>query len=389
MLALLLIGVVLEAVVLFSVNQIPKDLYDNPPTLKVYRDVPPVTAKVFGEVAEGKIYITNQSLYNYMQHARSADQQYSPYGQVLDKEGRTLKQFPLGDPYGMNFLPHNDGYVYAQGILNEGERTGKHITLGEKWIVTDENFKTIDVIQSVGKSNTDGHEILFLENGNYLLMIYDQKENGHISTMLQEITPAREVVWEWDSLDHVAADEVYPELTLADPDDVSHGNSMFVDTDGNLIVSFRNTSQVLKINKTTGDVIWRLGGRKNEFTYINDPLNGFSAQHHAQRLPNGNLLIFDNGNGHTPSQTRVIEYKLDEVNKTAELVWSYQIPGYFAFATGSVQQLSNGNMFIGWGIAVNPNETLRAMEITRDGKILLELHMPAGAGGYRVFKIEN
>lgn len=389
MLAILLIGVVVEAAVLFSVSQIPKDLYDNPPTIKVYRDVPAVTAKVFGEVAEGKIYMTNLSLYNYMVHMRKADQEYSPFLQILTKDGKTIKQVPTEDPYAMNFFPHNGGYVYAQGVLNNGSVKTGHITLGEKWIVTDKDFNTIDTIKSVGEVNTDGHEILFLENGNYLLMIYDQKENGHIATVLQEITPDRKVVWEWDSLDHVDADEAYSELNASEPNDVSHGNSMFVDKDGNLIVSFRNTSQILKINKTTGAIMWKFGGKENEFTYINDPLNGVSGQHYAKRLSNGNLMIFDNGNMHTPTQSRVVEYKIDEVNKTAELVWSYQIPNFFAFATGSVQRLSNGNTFIGWGIPANPNETLRASEVTPDGKTVLELHMPVGAGGYRVYKIEE
>ena len=73
-------------------------------------------------------------------------------------------------------------------------------------------------------------------------------------------------------------------------------------------------------NRNTGAIIWRLGGKNNQFSFINDTI-GFSHQHAIRRLENGNISLFDNGNYHSPPFSRAIEYSLNENNKTATLVW--------------------------------------------------------------------
>ena len=89
------------------------------------------------------------------------------------------------------------------------------------------------------------------------------------------------------------------------------------------------SSEIIKIDRENGNVIWIMGGPTNEFTIYDDPLNGVSWQHDVSRLDNGNILIFDNGNYHDPHLSRVVEYSIDEINKTATLVWEYQNPyGY-------------------------------------------------------------
>jgi hypothetical protein len=65
--------------------------------------------------------------------------------------------------------------------------------------------------------------------------------------------------------------------------DYVHGNSIEEDTDGNIIISCRHLDQVNKINVGTGEFMWRLGGIKNEFTFINDP-EPFTYQHDARRI---------------------------------------------------------------------------------------------------------
>src|SRR5262249_1557432 len=142
-----------------------------------------------------------------------------------------------------------------------------------------------------------------------------------------------------------------------EPVDYVHTNSIEIDTDGNIIASHRHLDQVTKIDLSTGDFIWRLGGVNNEFTFINDS-DRFSYQHDCRRLPDGNLTLYDDGNFHVPSKSFAKEYQLDEANMTATLVWSYSHPnvnGIIAYydATGSVQRLSNGNTFIGWGRRTN------------------------------------
>jgi hypothetical protein len=115
-------------------------------------------------------------------------------------------------------------------------------------------------------------------------------------------------------------------------------------------VSFRNTAQVMKIDAESGAVVWRLGGIRNEFTIMGDPFGGFSAQHSAGILPNGNLLLYDNGTSHVPPETRAVEYALDLAAKTATMVWEFRrLPPIYTDAVGLVQRLQNGNTLIGYG----------------------------------------
>jgi hypothetical protein len=125
--------------------------------------------------------------------------------------------------------------------------------------------------------------------------------------------------------------------------------------------------EITKINRATGDIIWRLGGRNNQFTFLNDSIR-FSHQHDIRRLPNGNITMFDNGNFHTPPFSRAVEYRLDEQQRTTELVWEFRnTPAIYTFATGNVQRLPNGNTLISWGTTnviteVRPNGT-KALEL--------------------------
>jgi uncharacterized protein (UPF0248 family) len=79
--------------------------------------------------------------------------------------------------------------------------------------------------------------------------------------------------------------------------------------DGNLMLSFRLTSTVMIVDRQQGSVIWEVG----------PPL--LHNQHAPTRLPNGNILLFDNGTHRAPlPYSRVIE--IDPL--TNGVVWSYQ-----------------------------------------------------------------
>ena len=85
-------------------------------------------------------------------------------------------------------------------------------------------------------------------------------------------------------------------------------------------------SEVTKINRQTGDIIWRLSGAHNEFTFINDLLDGFRNQHDIRSLGDSLYSVFDNGNNHDPSRSHGVIYKLDTNAKTSTLVWEYRNP---------------------------------------------------------------
>jgi hypothetical protein len=177
--------------------------------------------------------------------------------------------------------------------------------------------------------------------------------------------------FEWNAWDHVAPNE-WIEPPTPDPlnpgePDYDHPNSLGFDRDGNYIVSFRHLGQIMKINAGSGDVMWRLGGLRNQFSFRNDPLNGFSAQHSARILPNGNLLLYDNGTRHDPPESRAVEYALDTKAMTATLVWQFRhSPIIYTPYVGLVQRLQNGNTSIAYA------QSGHVTEVTSDGTVQWE-----------------
>lgn len=162
-----------------------------------------------------------------------------------------------------------------------------------------------------------------------------------------------------------------------------HVNAIELDTDGKLLISMRNASQIVKVDPETGAVVWRLGGKRNEFTFIDDPLGGFHRQHAIRRLPNGNIILFDNGNGHVPPVSRAVEYALDETAMTARMVWEYRDPALFSAALGFAQRLTTGNTLICYGLI----GLIR--EVTPGGDVVWELKVDGVELPYRAIKVEE
>jgi hypothetical protein len=102
-------------------------------------------------------------------------------------------------------------------------------------------------------------------------------------------------VFEWHSRDYFSIDETsrpaFLQTEPPEPVPYIHINAVAEDLDGNLIISLRRFDRIVKIDHQTGEILWQMGGvtsKVNDFTFINDPFNGFSGQHHVQILPNGN-----------------------------------------------------------------------------------------------------
>ena len=165
-------------------------------------------------------------------------------------------------------------------------------------------------------------------------------------------SPPGVVEFKWDAWDHYGVTDWIEPTGAAPPDDFDHPNSLAFDLDSNYIVSFRNMGAVVKINAHSGAIMWQLGGARSQFTIRNDPLGFFSGQHSVRVLPNGHLLLYDNGLRHKPPVSRVVEYALDVPHRIATMVWEYRPqPGLFTVAFGSAQRLSNGNTLVGFGYA--------------------------------------
>jgi hypothetical protein len=256
-------------------------------------------------------------------------------------------------------------------------------------------YAVVDSFRCGNGYTTDGHDLVLLPNGHALLMSYDPElvdlapvKGGlgfgvAIGLIIQELDQAKNVVFQWRSWDHFKITDMVGHATLMGGIDYVHGNSLDVDPDGNIILSSRHMDEVTKISRTTGEILWRLGGKNNQFTFVNDPIP-FSHQHSVRLLANGHLVLFDNGNLRLPPFSRAVEYALDEAQETATLVWQYRLtPDAFGPAFGYVQRFSNGNTLIGWG-ATTPTLT----EVAPDGSIVSELTFDPGVFSYRAFRFE-
>jgi hypothetical protein len=246
----------------------------------------------------------------------------------------------------------------------------------------------------------DDHELQVLPNGEYYIIVSDERQmdltqwggrpdawvtGNHVAHM----DANHNLIWIWRSWDHLDEIEVIDGvggLISIDDDfriDYIHMNAIDFDIDGNIVVSNRHLSEITKINRQTGDIMWRLGGKKDHFTWTNDD-DRLSYQHSVRVLPNGHYTIFDNGNYHIPHFSRALEVELDTVNWTATKVWEFRdTPDVESWAMGNVQRLVNGNTLINWSLE-NPVIT----EVRPNGEKSFEASIYPHPAVYRAFKID-
>ncbi|MBI5324538.1 MAG: aryl-sulfate sulfotransferase [Ignavibacteriae bacterium] len=303
-------------------------------------------------------------------------------------------------PPGTFYLVDNPGYpIYVKnlgGMNNFINLNVEPIGLisyfsAIKYFIMNDSEEILDSIRCKNNYDTDFHDFTLFPNGHAVLIggerrfvDMSQKVPGGntnavvFGNVIQEIDENKNVVFEWKSLDHFDITDVTPDINILQPTIIScHMNSVFYDTDGNIIFSSRVLDEITKINKLTGEIIWRLGGKmckNNQFQFLNDTIDdfyGFSHQHSVARLANGNLFMFDNGNLKPQPYSRAVEYRIDETNKTIEKVWEFfDTTKVFSMATGNAQRLPNGNTFIGWGAN---GKSLIATEVRPDGSKTLEI----------------
>jgi Arylsulfotransferase (ASST) len=171
---------------------------------------------------------------------------------------------------------------------------------------------------------------------------------------VQELNPAGKLIWEWNASDHVSPDEAYPDLTSefkvqGQPVvDAYHCNSIDVDPlhPNRILVSMRNVG-VFLINKSTGDIIWKLGGTsvapeggEPVLTITGDPEGTIVGQHDARFQPDGDITAFDD-QAKTDEAARGVEYSIDTATNTANMVWQYTSP----WGKGSKSNMGSVRMY--------------------------------------------
>lgn len=265
-------------------------------------------------------------------------------------------------------------------------------------------------VNTVGGPVTDIHDLQRLANGNYL--VGGQVIKSHVDTSayggssdaqvigfeIQEVTPGGQLVWKWDSLDHIGLAQTpmtYWDQVVQQPQpyDIQHWNSLEPEANNRLLLSFRNLDAVYEINRTTGDVVWKLGGTTipKSLTVLNDPFGSYplGAQHDARRLPDGTISIHDNFT-YQNRGPRAVRYQIDPQAKTATLVESVSDPDAASSSCcGSARKLPSGGWLIGWGRTPVGGPVNRFIGgYNSSGQRIFELQLPYGFF-YRAFPVPS
>jgi hypothetical protein len=263
-----------------------------------------------------------------------------------------------------------------------------------EYVIFDDSYRKIARVRAGNGYQGDLHEFLITPEDTALLTAYNpvpadlsavggSRLGAVWEGIAQEVDiESGEVLFEWHSLEHVGIEESYvqPPRDPAYPHDYFHINSIDVDRDGNLIVSARNTWGVYKIDRNTGAVVWRLGGKKGDFQMGEGTRTAF--QHDARRHEDGTITIFDNGaHPRVHDQSRAILVELDERKTSATLVRAYTSPErLICTSQGNAQLLPEGNVFVGWG------SQPAISEFSYDGELLLIGRFPPDGESYRAFR---
>jgi len=313
---------------------------------------------------------------------------------IVDDEGEPVWFLPLATVLAQNLRVQK---YRGSDVLTWYEGTAGPTTYGGSCVIYDSAYRELHRVHAGNGFDCDLHEFLITARDTALLSVSNEvtadlssiggaTDGRLVEGIVQEIDPAsKRVLFEWHSLDHVGIDESFrTDVTAGGNVDYFHINSIAVDSDGDLLVSARHTSTVYKLDRKTGAVKWRLGGKKNDFQL--GPGAGFNFQHDARAHPDGTLTLFDNGATSVGAQdvepaSRPLRLRLDEEAMTAELVQVYQASQpRLAIALGDVQQLPDGGVFVGWGSA-GPFS-----EFTPDGSVRFDATFGDGSVSYRALR---
>ena len=294
---------------------------------------------------------------------------------LIDIDGNVVHTWKMPYPPGNSgYLTERGTYFYNGKIVERSER----FISGQPWkggvvLEADWNGRVLWEVRQPDHH----HDGIRLRNGNVLLICLAQlpqhlvsqvkggrpgteHNGGMYADYLVEMTTDGRVVWDWRTWEHLdpAADCITAVQDLREA--WTHANGLAEMANGDIVVSFRNISTVIIIDRKTGEIIWKLGA---------PPLSG---QHAPVPLPNGNLLLFDNGPhrlDHTMTFSRIIEVDLP----TKQIVWKYQERREYEFYSpriSNARRLPNGNTLVCEG------DFGRFFEVTTEGELVWEYVNP-------------
>jgi hypothetical protein len=318
---------------------------------------------------------------------------------ILDNEGDIVWYHPAE----VTDWEYHD--VRAQEYQGEPVITWSVATTGGGYgqghfVIADTAYETVAEIQAANgfTSGGDIHEFLLTPEGTALIMLYQAVDwdmtpaggsmyGSVIDAIIQEIeVETGRVHFEWHALDHIDLQETYIAIPGSDPNrpsDYVHANAITIAPDGDLILSMRHTAAIYKVNRQSGEIVWRLQGKRSDFELTDEAR--FNWQHDARLNEQGQLTLFDNHEVNPQEGevvwSRGIVLDLDMETMTATLAQEYVHPEQVLGASqGNMQPLPNGNVFIGWGSAPDFSE------FTPDGELIFNGRFPEGANSYRAYR---
>ena len=267
---------------------------------------------------------------------------------IVDNTGAVVWYRTDPDPTLVNFQAHPSGEYTVFG-LNAEIRA---------YSILDELGRVTRQIECVG-FGTRPHEIRVLPDGAALalcddtriedLRAYGGSDSVPVTwTVVQRLSSDGKLEWEWFTADHFElSDGPSDNFEGVETLNLTHGNSVALDTDGNLLFSFRNLNEITKVEEASGAVIWRFGGTQNEFTIVGDPKGSFERQHGIRVVGPGVIQLLDNSN---EAPSRFLRYEIDEGARTATLLWEYiDGAGIHALVGGSTQVYGDGGGLVSFG----------------------------------------
>ena len=322
---------------------------------------------------------------------------YGGYVMILDRRGTPAWWFGSArNPVDAHLLP-GDRLVWGYREPNPPRSYEIRTLDGER----ERELRTVG-------TPTDAHDIQELPNGNYLMMSYKRREGVDMSAFggptdgavqdaeLQELTPSGELVWSWNSKDHIALEETGRWWSMIEPAgdngayDIVHINSA-EQVGGSIVLSTRHTDAIYSIDRASGEIEWKLGGTDTpeSLTVLGDPHGGYplGGQHDARLLgKTGSVLTaFDNAHA-LPRPPRGVRYRLDLTARTARLVDSVADPAVEdTFCCGSHRRAGDGGSVVSWG------GTPMATGFDPDGSVRWRLEMLADPGNplYRIVPLPD
>ena len=265
------------------------------------------------------------------------------------------------------------------------------------YAIADSSYKVIKRFEAGNGYTSDPHEFTMASRttafvNSFRTVVMDLSAYGGLKktpvmdNVAQEVDlRTGQVIWEWHSLGNIRVPETYMPIPrkITRPFDYFHLNSIERDKDGNMLISARHTSALYKVNRLTGKVMWRMGGKESDFRLG----KGFryAYQHDFRRHANGTYSIFENGaaGGPLPNRAKVSKgfiFRINAKKKTAKLVRKFVLGDRLSPSQGNAQVLPNGNVFLGWG------SLKYCTEFAPDGEVLWDMEYSAVNVTYRCYR---